>query len=116
MAAINIGTNEIDKRNRPVAAVGNAAGPHDVGGAETPIVEPFVITLPLLRRIERYERRAYSRRKKAMTRLNDLRILSQLSPLDHRKEFPTVASSNSVATAASHLQIFDENNRYRICH
>ena len=80
LAAINMGINEIDKRNRSVAAVGNAAEPHGVGGAETPIADAFVVALPLLRRIELYERRAYSRRKKAMTRLDDLRIFSQLSP------------------------------------
>lgn len=36
----------------------------------------FIGALPALRRIERYERRAYSRRKKALLRLNYLQLTS----------------------------------------
>jgi len=46
----------------------------DLAGAEA-----GVCALPVLKRIDRYERRAYSRSKKAMARLNDLRLLSQLA-------------------------------------
>ena len=41
--------------------------------------DAFARALPALKQIERYERRAYSRRKRAVARLNDLRLFSQLS-------------------------------------
>jgi hypothetical protein len=78
LAAISMAINEIDNRNRSVAASQNGPDSH-AGGAETTVSEAFVVALPSLQRIERYERRAYSRRAKAVARLNDLRMLSQLS-------------------------------------
>jgi len=45
---------------------------------DIPIVDAFVRALPTLGRIERYERRAYARRKKALTRLEDLKAMAAI--------------------------------------
>ena len=44
-------------------------------GAE---LDAFIGALPILSNIERYERRAYSRRNKAVQRLSDLQLLARL--------------------------------------
>jgi hypothetical protein len=78
LAAFTIAMNEIDQRNKPPAA-SNAVSLDGGGGAQGPTADAFVVALPLLQRIGRYERSAYSRHKKALARLNDLRMLSHLS-------------------------------------
>jgi hypothetical protein len=58
-------------------AVGDAA---DTQSSDAAIAaEAFVSALPLLGRIERYERRAFLRRKKAAARLTDLQMMLEVS-------------------------------------
>jgi hypothetical protein len=80
LVAINMAMSETDNNIPQVEVTEKVSSSHAVNGGDTRTAEAFVRALPVLRQIERYERRAYSRRKKAAARLNDLRSLSRVDP------------------------------------
>jgi hypothetical protein len=65
-----------------VATIETAKAMACIGGGEATsspdLVERFVAALPTLSAIERYERRAWSRQRKALARCNDLRLIEEL--------------------------------------
>ncbi|MEJ2375943.1 MAG: hypothetical protein P8Y71_11175 [Pseudolabrys sp.] len=64
------------------AANGEPTSPARPLPADQKLPDGFIKALPALQRIERYERRAYSRRKNAVARLHDLRLLQHLKSID----------------------------------
>jgi hypothetical protein len=59
---------------RPVACIGGSEATSPANG----LAERFVVALPTLSAIERYERRAWSRQRKALAQCNDLRLIEEL--------------------------------------
>ena len=82
LAAININMvmNETNNKSPQNHVAEGASSSHSVTpstDSDTTTAEAFVHALPVLQRIERYERRAYSRRAKAMVCLDGLRAVAQ---------------------------------------
>jgi hypothetical protein len=66
-------------RQARVAAIESAGASNGARTEEaTKTANAFLRALPTLSRIDRYERRAYSRHKKALQTLNDLQTMAQL--------------------------------------
>jgi hypothetical protein len=66
----------------PDSASPSAHPTHSPPDQMAALPDGFIQALPALQRIERYERRAYSRRKNAVARLHDLRLLQHLKSID----------------------------------